>query len=159
MALLDHAESVEHALTSLIPGPVEALLDRWVQVLRDMDLATLLADPETAPALRHSLGPMAEALPTWQSAPEMTPLSDDAAAFALDATQRMVWLRLCPKIPDPAVVALLCLAGTMTCAWTDPEDAAFGQALAGWMRAIRASAVLARLLPSPDALRDLVGGS
>ena len=157
MALLDQAEDVACALERLIPGQLGPFQERWLRVLQEMDLTRLLADPETAPALRHSLGPMAAALPTWQGVPEDARLSDHAAAFALHATRRMVWLRLCPKIPDPAVVALLCLGGAMACAWTDPEDAVFGQAMAGWLRAIRASVVLGSLLPSPDTLKELIG--
>jgi hypothetical protein len=158
MSLLEDAGGIEHALATLIPGDLEGFLGRWIQALQAVDLADLLADPDTSPSLRHSLGPMAQALPKWNTIPGPPPLSDNARDFALDAAKRMVWLRLCPKIPSPAIVALLSLGGAMACGWTDAEDAAFGQALAGWMRAIRAPAVLGRLLPSPQALETLVQG-
>lgn len=158
MAVLEHAEGIEQALAMLVPGGLEGFLGRWIQTLRGVDLASLLADPDTSPSLRQSLGPLATAIPTWTTIPGPPALSDNARDFALHAAKRMVWLRLCPKIPSPAVVALLSLAGGLACGWTDPSDAAFGQALAGWMRAIRAPAVLGRLLPSPQALQALVEG-
>ncbi|MFT5584217.1 MAG: Fe-S-cluster containining protein [Cognaticolwellia sp.] len=158
MSVLEQADTIEQALAMLIPGDLEGFLGRWIQALQAVDFADLLADPDTSPSLRHSLGPMAQILPTWTTIPGPPELSDNARSFALHAAKRMVWLRLCPKIPSPAVVALLSLGGVMACGWTNPEDAAFGQALAGWMRAIRAPAVLGRLLPSPQSLQALVEG-
>ena len=158
MSVLEHAESTEQALANLIPGDLEGFLGRWIRALQAVELADLLADPDTSPSLRHSLGPMAQALPSWTTIPSPPELSENARSFALHAAKRMVWLRLCPKIPSPAVVGLLSLGGVMACGWTNTEDAAFGQALAGWMRAIRAPAVLGRLLPSPQSLQTLVEG-
>lgn len=158
MALLEQVQSLEQALAVLIPGDLEGFLGRWILALQGVELAELLADPETSPSLRHSLGPMAQALPTWRAIPGPPELSDNARDFALHAAKRMVWLRLCPQIPAPAVVALLSVGGALACAWTNPQDAAFGQALAGWVRAMRAPAVLGRLLPSPQSLQALVEG-
>jgi Fe-S-cluster containining protein len=158
MAVLEQAESIEQALANLVPGGLEGFLGRWIQALQEVDLADLLADPDTPSSLEQSLGPLARALATWTTIPGPPELSENARAFALDATKRMVWLRLCSKIPSPAVVALLSLGGAMACGWTNTDDAAFGQALAGWMRAIRAPAVLGRLLPSPQSLQTLVEG-
>lgn len=158
MAVLEQAGSIEQALAMLVPGGLEGFLGRWIQALQGVDLADLLADPDTSPSLRESLGPLSQALPTWTTIPGPPELSDNARDFALHATKRMVWLRLCPKIPAPAVVALLSLGGAMACGWTSTEDDAFGLALAGWMRAIRAPAVLGRLLPSPESLQTLVEG-
>lgn len=158
MDILDGALSIEGALSLLLPGSLEGFLGRWIQALQALDLPGFLADPDTSPSLRHSLGPSAQALPTWTAIPGPPELSENASAFALHAAKRMVWLRLCPLIPAPAVVALLSLGGAMVAGWTNTEDAAFGQAVAGWLRAIRAPAVLGRLLPSPESLHWLVEG-
>ncbi len=158
MEVLEHAQGIEHALAMLVPGELEDFLGRWIRSLQGVDLARLLAEPETAPSLGQSLGPLATAIPSWTAIPGPPALSDNARDFAVHAAKRMVWLRLCPRVPSPAVVALLSLAGGLACGWTDPTDASFGQALAGWMRAIRAPAVLGRLLPSPQALQALVEG-
>ena len=162
LAMLDQQDALGPALAAVAQSPdpwPAAFLSRWLTALQAVDLPSLLADPDTSPSLTHSLGPMAAAVMRLSEAPGPVDLSDEATAFALDAVQRMVWLRLCAKLPSPAVVALLSLAGAITCAWAHPnDDAAFGRALAGWCRAIRAPAVLGRLLPTPDALQKLVQG-
>ena len=79
-----------------------------------------------------------------------------AEMFAADGKQtgdeQIVLLNVTPFLASRSMF------GVMACGWTNTEDAAFGQALAGWMRAIRAPAVLGRLLPSPQSLQTLVEG-
>ena len=162
LAILDAQDALGPALAIVCQEGgawPEAFLTRWLAAVKGIGLTELLADPDTSPSLSESLGPMAQAIATWDVPPGPPTLSDEATEYALDAVQRMVWLRLCAKLPSPAVVALLSLAGAVTCAWTHPgDDEAFGRALAGWCRAIRAPAVLGRLLPSPSALQQLVEG-
>jgi hypothetical protein len=162
LALLDAQDTVASALCALTGSSSawpDAFLGRWFVALRSIGLHELLADPDTSPSLTNSLGGLAtrlkEGLPP--TGPIALPANTDA--FALDAAQRMVWLRLVTQIPAPAVTALLTLAGAVSCAWAHPDDeAAFGQAFAGWVRAIRSPSVLGRLLPSPAALRNLIEG-
>lgn len=143
---------------STTPWPA-AFWSRWIRALQAVALHELLRDTATSPALRDSLLPMADALAALTEPPSEPNISDASAAFAVDATERMVWLRLCSALPNPIAVAVLTLAGTVTAACVHPgDDARFGQAVAGWCRALRAPAVLGRLLPTPDALQTLVQG-
>jgi Fe-S-cluster containining protein len=164
LALLDGQDTVAGALGALTRSPStspwpHAFLERWFVALRGIGLHELLADPDTSPSLTNSLGGLAQALNEGIPPTQLIVLSSEAEAFALDAAQRMVWLRLCTQVPAPAVTAMLSLAGAVSCAWAHPHDvAAFGQALAGWLRAIRSPSVLGRLLPSPTALRVLIEG-
>ena len=162
LGLLDVQDSVGGALCALTSASSswpDAFLGRWFVALRGIGLHDLLADPDTSPSLTNSLGGLASALRGELPASGPIVLSAQADAFALDAAQRMVWLRLVTQIPAPAVTALLTLAGAVSCAWAHPnDDAAFGQAFAGWVRAIRSPSVLGRLLPTPTALRDLIEG-
>lgn len=162
LALLDAQDTVADglcALTGTPPGWPEAFLDRWFVALRGVGLHELLADPDTSPSLKNSLGGLATALNDGRELPGAGVLSPQINAFALDAAKRMVWLRLVTQVPSPAVTALLTLAGAVSCAWAHPgDDAAFGQAFAGWVRAIRSPSVLGRLLPSPAALRKVIEG-
>ncbi len=162
LGLLDNQATVAVALCALTNTSAawpDVFLGRWFVALQNIGLHELLADPDTSPSLKNSLGGLATALKEGLPATGPIVLSADADAFALDAAQRMVWLRLVTQIPAPAVTALLTLAGAVACAWAHPrDDAAFGQAFAGWVRAIRSPSVLGRLLPSPAALRDLIEG-
>lgn len=162
LALLDRHTGVAGALGALTNTQTvwpAAFMDRWFVALQGIGLHELLADPDTSPSLTTSLGSLARALQSGLPASGPIHLSDDASAFAVDAAQRMVWLRLVTQVPAPAVTALLTLAGALSCGWAHPgDDAAFGQAFAGWVRAIRSPSVLGRLLPTPAALRELIEG-
>jgi Fe-S-cluster containining protein len=162
LALLDAQDTVAGALCALTGASSDwpdAFLGRWFVALQGIGLHELLADPDTSPSLTNSLGGLATCLKEGLPSSGLIGLPANADAFALDAAQRMVWLRLVTQIPAPAVTALLTLAGAVSCAWAHPDDeAAFGQAFAGWVRAIRSPSVLGRLLPSPAALRDLIEG-
>jgi len=133
---------------------------RWIERLQAADLAGLLADPQNGRALRLALGAFPDAiaaldalaLPSW-------PVLDAAQdAWAVEATRRMVFLRLASLIPTPLGVALQSLGGAVACAWVDPTPERFGPAFAGWLRLVRLRALWQKLTPDADSMRWLATG-
>lgn len=160
LALIDGSRDLITPLAALT-GETEwptAYLHRWIAALQRIDLPSLLADPDTSPSLTDALTPLAEALPALNER-ELSPpaLSDEMVAYTLDATSRMVWLRLCTQLPSPAAVALLALSGAVSCAWVSDDEETYGRALAGWLRSMRAPAVLGRLFGQPGSFEALMG--
>jgi Fe-S-cluster containining protein len=145
-------------------GPATALPPgfpaRWITRLRAARLDTPLARPETGAAVRDALAPALVALRALDPAapPPWPVLADAEDAWAVEVARRLVGLRLCASFPVVQGVPLLALGGAVLLAWTDPRPAAFGRALAGWARALRAPMWWQALVPDPAALRELVGG-
>jgi Fe-S-cluster containining protein len=115
-------------------------------------------DPErTGARLAATLTPLfarVEALDP-DSLPPAPALSDEQQAFALDAVQRMIFLRLVPGV-GPVVVAALGVVGANACGWASPTPETFGAALAAWTRAMRSPVVLEVLGPELSALLPAV---
>ncbi|MFZ5480021.1 MAG: hypothetical protein ACOZNI_24865 [Myxococcota bacterium] len=130
---------------------------RWRARLREVDVGRLIAEPAAGVSLRASLAGVA-ALSAREDWPSPAPLSPEAEAWALEVVERMVWLRLCRTLPDPMPVALLVAAGAWTCAVADARPEAFGPALAGWTRALRAPAFRAALVPDAATMGRLAVG-
>jgi len=133
---------------------------RLVHVLKSADVAGLAARPEAGPSMRASLGPLARAVNGWvTTAPPAWPVLDaESEAWAIEVVRRTLFLRVVSHIPLVQGVALLTAAGAVACAWADPRPAAFGPALAGWTRALRAPMFLRALAPDPGALLWLATG-
>jgi Fe-S-cluster containining protein len=104
-----------------------------------------------APVLRDAEALDPSAPPAW---PVLTPRQD---AFAIEMIRRMVFLRLAPGLPAPAV-AVLGVIGAVICAWHDASSAGFGRAMAGWSRIMRSPAFLEAVAPDPAALINLATG-
>lgn len=158
LGLLDELQSVPAVLAALTGGAprqeLAARLIRWVQQAR---LDRHVADPNTPPMLRATVGRIVRACQAERPWPELTEADE---AFALDAVRRLVWLRLL-DLPV-AAGALLGLTGAVLTGWAcldapDPQRA-FGPTFAGWTRAIRSPSVLAALIPDPTTLRWLATG-
>jgi Fe-S-cluster containining protein len=153
-----------HALTGEPPtqqgGLQPAFSRRVVDLLQRTDLLELLDDPDTSPLLRDTLRPVCAAVATWNvaSPPAWPALSDSQEAFALDALQRMLYLRLAPKLPSVAGMALLMLVGVVAVAWSTEDERSFGYGLAAWSRALRAPVFWRALAPDAAAMTWLARG-
>ena len=140
-------------------GALPAGLDnRIVQAVQGMDLPGLVALPDAGPAMRRAMRPLAEAAPGWEQAPPWPAVSPEAEAWALEATRRLIWLRLNRNLPSAPVTALLALVGAVAAGWVARDDGHFGQVYAGWLRGLRAPAFLKALVPEPAALEWLARG-
>ncbi len=140
-------------------GALPAGLDeRIVQAVQAMDLPGLVALPDAGPAMRRAMRPLARAAPSWERPPPWPALSPEAEAWALEATRRLIWLRLNRNLPSAPVTALLALVGAVAAGWVARDDAHFGATYAGWLRGLRAPAFLRALLPEPAALEWLAHG-
>lgn len=131
-----------HLLCTGRPGGPElppGLASRWITRLHDLDLPELLARSDTGAAIRRALTPLAGAIGDLDpdQPPDWPILDDDLDAWAVEATRRVVFLRLAARIPSVQLVALLTLLGAVACAWGDRAPDAWGPAFAGWCRVIR----------------------
>ena len=168
LALLDRPDATIAALVgALCPGAPDAtglpvgFAGRLVERLHTADVAGLIARPEAGPSLRASLQPLGAAVRGWSPAkpPTWRPLEGEAEAWALEVVRRTLYLRTSAHIPFVQGVALLTVAGAVACGWADPRMEAYGPALAGWSRALRAPAFWRALVPDPGALLWLATGT
>jgi Fe-S-cluster containining protein len=141
---------------SLPPG----LAARIVNRLHAADLRGLLGREGTAPALRSTLGPLADAAPGWstEAPPAWPAIEPDEDAWAVEVVRRMLFLRLAPTLPSPATNALLTLVGAIAVGWATHDPTAYGAGLSGWVRAIRAPMVWSALVPDAPTLAWLATG-
>jgi Fe-S-cluster containining protein len=148
---------VEDALVGMLEDlPAFAVLERLVgpigPFLADLRarvdrgrLADRLIHPDTAPALRERLAPVADMLRT--KADFGTPTLDERSdAWVREATRRVVWLRLVHRAPHPAAGATLALSGAALCAAVHRDFDGFGPAFAAWTRVMRSPEVITILL-------------
>lgn len=143
------------SLQELLPS---GLPERLLVLLQASDLHASLDDPTNGQALAELLGPVLSQLLTWTSAPPWPPLPPEAEAWALEATRRMVWLRLVPDLPSAELLALWMAMGALVSAWGGTEVAGFGARLAAWTRLVRSARFRRRLVPSAESLVWLVEG-
>lgn len=133
---------------------------RWIERLQAVDLAGILADGKTGRALRLALRALPEAIAALdpRAPPRWPAIDDDQDAWVVEATRRMLFLRLAPLIPTPLGVALFALGGAVACGWVDAASERFGPAFSGWLRLMRLRALWRALTPDPDAMRWLATG-
>jgi hypothetical protein len=152
LGLLRAAPSVRTALGNFAAPGLEA---RWLARLRQAEVGALIARPETGPAGRAALAPLAAALAGELPTNALTAESD---AWIRECARRMVFLRLQPALPPVAVAALVLLGGT-TIGQVDPSIDRVAPALAAWCRALRAPLFVRALVPDAASLRTLLTGS
>lgn len=121
------------------PGhPPPGFATRWAQRLHQADLTAFLGMNGVGPALQRNLGPLARASRTWGDGPPVwEPLDPELDAWAVEATRRVLWLRLQNNIPNLSVAALFLLGGALAAAWADREPATFHRHHTAWLRALR----------------------
>ena len=78
--------------------------------------------------------------------------------YALDALQRLLFLRLCHRIPSVVGVAALGVMGLALAARLEADEARLGDLFAGWTRAMRATPFWGTLLPDGERLMRLIRG-
>lgn len=129
------------AVLERLVGPLPAFFGDLLRRAERGRLADRLVHPDTAPALRARLGPLADWLRKTQ---EMTPpvLDVRSDAWVREVARRVVWLRLLHRAPHPAAGATLSLAGAALCAAVHPEFDRFGPAFAAWTRVMRAPEII-----------------
>ena len=133
---------------------------RLVEALLAEGIQRACAHHSAGPSVRAGLAPVVAALPRW--AAEGPPDSDwhpEMTQWGLEVSRRMVWLRLCPQLPSPMVVALLSLCGALVAKWAHGQDLhGYAATLAAWSRAMRRPLFWGSLLPEPLALQRLLRG-
>jgi hypothetical protein len=148
------------ALASLVgtaPGQLPPGFAREA-VSRLAGLEAVLADESFGGSLRAALGPVAAALPEWRvRLPEGDVFPDEA--YAIDAVERALRLRLLHHLGSPFAAAWLMTAGAVITGWATSTPDAHGAALAAWTRGLRAGPFLRMMLGEGDGLRAFVMGS
>lgn len=152
LALLTGAASVDGGLPDGFAG-------RWIRVLQEADLRDFSAEmgafPEALlrPLLSHGQGLDPSAPPAWPA------LSPEAEAWAIEATRRIVWLRMGHLVvPSVPAVAILLLSGAVSCGWAAGDLKQFGAYFAVWIRALRYTEFVRRLIPDGRTLGWLATG-
>jgi len=163
LQLLGSATSVEQALSALGGGPAgdsAGLGARWLERLRAAQLERSLQVADLSPAWRRQLAPFARTA-QLERVPTQTNLRPHEQAWALEATRRMIFLRLASGIPLLQGTALLCLLGASSLGWLntgmDPATS-FGGSLAAWLRALRRPWFWLALTPDAQTMAWLAQG-
>jgi hypothetical protein len=155
---------VSGALSALAGRPGQDLPPgferRLVQMLTSEGLAKACRHPSAGPAVRAGLAPILEALPVWlASGPPTMAWVPNLEQWGLEVSRRLVWLRLCPRLPSPMVVCLMSLCGAMVAHWVAQGDPRrYAQTLAVWARAMRSPMFWGALFPEGAAVHALLRG-
>ena len=162
LQLLGTVTRVEEALCALGGDPAAdcaALQRRWLARLRAAQLERCLQLEDLSPTWRRHLSPFVRAA-QLEEAPTDTSLPPHEQAWALEATRRMIFLRLASGIPVLQGVALLSLLGALSLGWLQAEDPApsFGASLAAWLRALRRPWFWLALTPDARTMEWLARG-
>lgn len=115
----------------------ESFAHRWATHLYDLDFDAFLGREGPGRRLIDALRPLAAASQAWaDGAPTLT-LPGELDDWIVEATRRVLWLRLLPDIANPTVAALLCLGGGVAASWSSPNPSAAHDAFTAWLRALR----------------------
>ncbi|MCB9759412.1 MAG: YkgJ family cysteine cluster protein [Alphaproteobacteria bacterium] len=140
-------------------GLPEGFGERLLERIRAGKVQEFVSGAIVGPQMAAALGPvLAHAVDS--DAPGPWPvLSPEAEAWAIEATRRVVFLRLASvSLPSVAGVGLLMLSGAVLCGWTAPDTETFGHHLSGWIRALRFRPFWTRITPDPRTLSWLATG-
>lgn len=152
LGLLTGQASVDGGLPAGFAG-------RWMTVLREAKLQDFSAEMGAFPAallgplLDHSLTLDPASPPPWPA------LGPEAEAWAIEATRRIVWLRMGHLVvPSVPAMAILLLSGAVSCGWAAKDLQQFGAYFAVWIRALRFTEFVRRLIPDGRTLGWLATG-
>ena len=115
--------------------PLEGFATRWGRRLVESDLHSFIARKGPGPRLKAGLSIIANGLETPVSAPVALPPHLDQ--WVVEATRRVLLLRLQPSIPSVAVSALFVVGGGLAAGWFSASDHEFDHAFTAWMRSLR----------------------
>lgn len=147
---------------SINGGLPDGFAERWITVLREADFAGFFANTTMGP---HPDGLLRPLIDVAQSLDPTTPppwpaLAPESEAWAIEATRRVVWLRMSTiVIPSVPAVAMLLLGGAVLCGWATPDPKQFGAYFAVWIRALRYTDFVRRLIPDGRTLSWLATGA
>jgi Fe-S-cluster containining protein len=139
------------------PTPPKGFEDRLVRLIQGAKLSDLLQESKMGVAFSGSISGVA-AVEQADFARPRKALSRTRERWAIEATHRVVWLRLTPNVPTVRGVALLTLTGALLADWVSDNDADYAKFLAGWVRALRSPLFVGRLVSNTEALRALLVG-
>lgn len=146
-ALVQACEAPEASVGALLallcqePAPTGGLplafSQRWAQHLSQLDFQAFLQARGPGPVLLGQLEPVASAAPQFSGGAPPWALSPESERWVVEATRRVLFLRLLANIPSVSIGALLVLGGALACAWTDPRPGRFEPRFTAWLRALR----------------------
>ncbi|MFK7928240.1 MAG: YkgJ family cysteine cluster protein [Myxococcota bacterium] len=112
--------------------------ERWAEHLGQLDVDAFLSRRGPGRRLIAALKPLAHSSQRWQeSPPPASPIPDDLDRWVVEATRRVLWLRLLPEIPNVSVAAMLCLGGGLAASWTHDSTEDAHDLFTAWLRALR----------------------
>ena len=134
---------------------------RLVQGLLTNGVERACRHASAGPSVRAGLAPVLSGLPSWAERGVPTHgWTGDLERWGLEVTRRMLWLRLCPQLPSPMVVALLSLSGALVAHWASAgQPQAFAMTLAAWSRAMRSPLFWGSIFPEPQSVHYLLRGA
>ena len=141
-------------------GPPVGFAGRLIAQAQVMHLTDYLERSDTGAAIARALHHLPDHIAGWDmdTPPPWPELAPELDAFVVEATRRMIFLRLAGTHPSVLATALLTLSGAVICAWASPEPTRFGPAFSAWTRAIRVRRFWQPLAPDPMTLRWLATG-
>jgi Fe-S-cluster containining protein len=156
VALLDRPGMTTAVALQMLAAPgFEA---RWLARLETAGLSRFHAVSDAGVFFHHAMAHVYRTIDRLDATdPPPWTLSEERDAFAIDATSRMLHLRLASDFPHPAGLALLVLGGVLLAEWAQVNDNTFGAILGAWVRGLRRTVFWGAITPDPGALTELVG--
>lgn len=133
-------------------------VDRVKQRVAHPDFVAAATHPSAGPAVRRGLEPIVSAVQnqsSWGDGPTPSAVFE---AWALEATRRVIWLRLCPNMPSPMVACLLSLTGAIVVTQVMLEENAQVSGFTAWTRAMRSPMFWGHFFPDINAVQWLLRG-
>jgi hypothetical protein len=153
--------SVDERIRTLIAppggGPGSAWEMRVAAHLAGIDLRTWIHRDGTGRKLRRALGPLVDQAPTWAAGPPPALVEPELDPWFAESMRRMIWLRLLPDLPSPAVAGLLLAVGATAVRWVDGGKQVQADVWTAWLRALRFEPVWKTIAQDGPTLAWLAG--
>ena len=136
----------------------KGLLERLWQRLNDPKFTAAATHQSAGPAVRTGLAPIVSAVHEGHQWHVSDPVSHRVNTWMLEATRRVIWLRLCPNMPSPMIACLMSLLGAVTVSRLVRQEDAQVAAFTAWSRAMRSSMFWGHFFPDVAAVHWLLRG-
>jgi len=163
IAMLSASGQTLEGVVARLAGQPEAtwpdgLLQRLKQRVSHADFIAAATHPSAGPAVRAGLLPIVSELQKnqpWQT--ELT-MNSDFEMWALEATKRVIWLRLCPNMPSPMIACLMSILGAVVVASTVSQKDMQVSGFTAWNRAMRSPMFWGHFFPDLNAVQWVLRG-